>query len=111
MSAPAAPHSHRTPEDTVTDTLIERRVVVATEIGLHARPAAVFCKAAAKQQARVTLTAPSGESAEARSMLAVLGLGVRGGQEVTLSADASAAGAQVSVDTLADLLTSDLDAS
>ena len=90
--------------------MIERKVVVAGEIGLHARPAAVFCKAAAAQPARVTLTTASNDSADARSMLSVLGLGVRGGQEVTLSADPSAAGAQVSVDTLADLLASDLDA-
>jgi phosphocarrier protein HPr len=91
-------------------TMIERTVVVATGIGLHARPAAVFCKAAAKQPARVTLTTASHDSADARSMLSVLGLGVRGGQEVTLSADPSALGAQVSVDTLAELLATDLDA-
>lgn len=90
--------------------VVERSVVVATEIGLHARPATTFCKAAAKQQARVSLVTASGDSADARSMLAVLGLGVRGGQEVTLSADASAAGAQASVDALAELLATDLDA-
>lgn len=88
---------------------VERRVVVATQIGLHARPAAVFCKAAAAQPARVTLTTADGGSAECRSMLSVLGLGVRGGQEVTLSADADADGARASVDALAELLASDLD--
>lgn len=99
-----------TPESTTHAATIERRVVVATEIGLHARPAAVFCKAAGAQQARVTLTTAGNDSADARSMLAVLGLGVRGGQEVTLSADPSAAGAQASVDALAELLATDLDA-
>lgn len=90
--------------------MIERQVVVATEIGLHARPAAVFCKAAAAQPARVTLGTASGDSADARSMLSVLGLGVRGGQEVTLAADAAVDGAQASVDALAELLATDLDA-
>ncbi|PVZ07894.1 HPr family phosphocarrier protein [Actinomycetospora cinnamomea] len=90
--------------------MITRQVVVATSIGLHARPAMVFCKAAAAQPARVTIGTTAGESADARSMLSVLGLGVRGGQEVTLTADAAQAGAQTSVDTLAELLASDLDA-
>ncbi|WP_373696059.1 HPr family phosphocarrier protein [Actinomycetospora aurantiaca] len=91
-------------------TMIERTVVVATEIGLHARPAAVFCKAAAAQPARVTLATGDGDTADARSMLAVLGLGVRGGQEVTLTADPDITGAQASVDALAELLATDLDA-
>ncbi|MCD2192491.1 HPr family phosphocarrier protein [Actinomycetospora endophytica] len=90
--------------------MIERTVVVATQIGLHARPAAVFCKAAAAQPATVTLATAEGDSADARSMLSVLGLGVRGGQQVTLSADPEATGAQASVDALAELLASDLDA-
>ena len=91
-------------------TMIERSVVVATQIGLHARPAAVFCKAAAAQPAKVTLATPEGDSADARSMLSVLGLGVRGGQQVTLSADPDVVGAQASVDALAELLATDLDA-
>ncbi|HEY2224311.1 MAG TPA: HPr family phosphocarrier protein [Actinomycetospora sp.] len=90
--------------------MIERTVVVATQIGLHARPAAVFCKAAAAQPAGVTLATAEGDSADARSMLSVLGLGVRGGQQVTLSADPDTAGAQASVDALAELLATDLDA-
>jgi phosphocarrier protein len=91
-------------------TMIERTVVVATQIGLHARPAAVFCRAAAAQPASVTLATAEGDSADARSMLSVLGLGVRGGQQVTLSADPGATGAQASVDALAELLAGDLDA-
>lgn len=99
-----------TPHRTQEGTMIERTVVVATQIGLHARPAAVFCKAAAAQPATVTLATAEGDSADARSMLSVLGLGVRGGQQVTLSADPDATGAQASVDALAELLASDLDA-
>jgi phosphocarrier protein HPr len=90
-------------------TMIERTVVVGTQIGLHARPAAVFCKAAAAQPTKVTLVTAEGDTADTRSMLSVLGLGVRGGQEVTLAADPEAVGAQASVDALAELLASDLD--
>lgn len=99
-----------TPSMENSETMIERTVVVATQIGLHARPAALFCKAAAAQPARVTLATAEGDTADARSMLSVLGLGVRGGQEVTLTADADVTGAQASVDALAELLATDLDA-
>jgi phosphocarrier protein HPr len=91
--------------------VISRQVVVATPIGLHARPAAVFCRAAASQPVKVTIGTPDGSSADARSMLSVLGLGVRGGQEVTLTAAGDDGdGAQASVDALAELLATDLDA-
>lgn len=99
-----------TPSMENSETMIERTVVVATQIGLHARPAALFCKAAAAQPARVTVATAEGDTADARSMLSVLGLGVRGGQEVTLTADADVTGAQASVDALAELLATDLDA-
>ena len=99
-----------TPSMENSETMIERTVVVATQIGLHARPAALFCKAAAAQPARVTLATAEGDTADACSMLSVLGLGVRGGQEVTLTADADVTGAQASVDALAELLATDLDA-
>lgn len=90
--------------------MISRQVVVATPIGLHARPAAVFCKAAANQSATVTIGTEEGATADARSMLSVLGLGVRGGQQVTLTADPAQHGAQASIDALAELLGTDLDA-
>ena len=90
--------------------MISRQVVVATSIGLHARAAATFCEAAARQRAKVTIGTDEGSFADARSVLSVLGLGVRGGQAVTLSADPGERGAQVSVDALADLLATDLDA-
>jgi phosphocarrier protein len=88
--------------------MAERTVTIASASGLHARPAALFVKAAGAQPAVVTVTNAAGRSANARSMLAVLALGANRGDTVTLSAEGD--GAEESVAALADLLTRDLDA-
>jgi phosphocarrier protein len=80
----------------------ERRVVVATAEGLHARPAAVFVKAAAKAGVPVSVGFPGGARADARSILAVLSLDVRQGDEVVLTAEGS--GADEVLDELTTLL-------
>jgi len=67
----------------------ELRLVVKSELGLHARPAAAFVQAAARLSARGgvhNLTTGKGP-ASARSLLALLSLGVRQGHEVRLVAE------------------------
>ena len=86
----------------------ERTVTVASRTGLHARPAALFVKAAAKQPAVVRLRIGDGPSADTRSILAVLALRVGHGAAVTLSAEGDAA--DQALDALAELLARDLDA-
>ena len=54
----------------------ERTVTVASRVGLHARPAAVFVKAASGIGVPVTLAKDGGRPVSAKSMLAVLGLDV-----------------------------------
>ena len=86
----------------------ERAVVVASKVGLHARPAAVFVKAAAEQPARVQIRKGDAAPVDASSILAIMTLGVEHGDEVTLSADGE--GADESLDALVTLLEIDLDA-
>jgi phosphocarrier protein len=85
----------------------ERTVVVASSVGLHARPASLFSQAAAKTGVTVTLTSAAGKSVNAASILGVLSLGVGHGDEVTLSSDAE--GADAALDQLAAMLSTDLD--
>ena len=85
-----------------------RTVVVGSASGLHARPAALFVAAAAKQPVPVTIRTAAKQAVPARSMLGVLALGAKQGTEVTLEADGD--GAQDAVDALAALLERDLDA-
>jgi phosphocarrier protein len=86
----------------------ERRVNVGSKVGLHARPAAMFVQAAAKQPVKVTIAkAGGGNPVDARSILSVLALDARGGDEVILAAEGD--GADQALDELAALVSRDLD--
>jgi phosphocarrier protein HPr len=85
----------------------ERKVTVASSVGLHARPATIFVQAAAKQPVKVTIAKPGGDPVDARSVLFVLALDVRGGQEVILAAEGD--GAEAALDDLTALLSRDMD--
>ena len=85
----------------------ERTVIIASSVGLHARPASLFSQAAAKTGLTVTLTSAAGKSVNAASILGVLSLGIGHGEQVTLSADAE--GAESALNTLVDLLSTDLE--
>lgn len=67
--------------------MAERTVTVPAGIGLHARPAAIFVRAAARAPVDVTIGRPGGEPVNAKSILAVLSLDVRGGEEIVMHAD------------------------
>ena len=87
--------------------MAEKTVTVASSVGLHARPASLFAQAAAKAGVPVQLTSAAGKSVNAASILGVLSLGISHGEEVTLSADGE--GADAALDSLAELLGTDLD--
>ncbi|MDN5917112.1 MAG: HPr family phosphocarrier protein [Pseudonocardia sp.] len=81
-----------------------RTATVASEVGLHARPAALFSRAAKETGLAVTIAVDDGDPVDATSVLRVLTLGVGPGQQVTLSADGD--GADDALDHLASLLES-----
>lgn len=87
--------------------MAEKTVTVASSVGLHARPASLFAQAAAKVGVPVTLTSAAGKSVNAASILGVLSLGIGHGEEVTLAAEGD--GAEAALDSLAELLATDLD--
>jgi phosphocarrier protein len=66
--------------------VVRRQVTVAGSTGLHARPAALFCREAARFAASVRIE-KDGRDAEARSLLSVLALDVRQGETVVLVAE------------------------
>lgn len=66
----------------------ERDVTLDNEVGLHARPAAVFSQAAARFASSITLGKSDGE-ANAKSVLSVLKLDVRKGDTITIRAEGS----------------------
>jgi phosphocarrier protein len=86
----------------------ERRAVVGSKIGLHARPAARFVRAAARQPVKVTVAKAGAEPVDAASILDVIALDVRGGEEVVLAAEGD--GAEQALDALVVVVEQDHDA-
>ncbi|WP_067814321.1 HPr family phosphocarrier protein [Nocardia inohanensis] len=86
--------------------MITRTAVVASKTGLHARPAALFAKAAAESPVPVTISVDGKPGVTAGSLLQVMTLGVKQGDTVTLSAED---GADAALDKLVELLETDLD--
>ena len=64
----------------------ERRLVVKDPAGLHARPAAKFVQAASRYESRIVIRQGDRE-ADAKSLIAILGLTIRPSSEIVLAAD------------------------
>jgi phosphocarrier protein len=88
----------------------ERRATVASKVGLHARPAAIFVKAASEQPASVTIVKAGSDAdpVDASSILGIMTLGAEFGDEVILASEGE--GADESLEALAALVATDLDA-
>jgi phosphotransferase system HPr (HPr) family protein len=82
-----------------------RHATIATATGLHARPAGLFAKTAAATGVPVTIAREDGPAVDAASVLMVMGLGLKHGETVVLSADDERV-----LDELAAVLATDLDA-
>lgn len=85
-----------------------RTVTIASSVGLHARPAALFVEAASASGLDIEIGKPGEDPVDATSILGVMALGARHGEEVVLTAEGD--GADVTLDSLVDLLSRDLDA-
>lgn len=73
--------------------ILERKVImkqfdytIKDEIGIHARPAGLLVKEVKKYASKVTIT-KDGKSADGTKLMAIMGLGVKCGQTVTLTVD------------------------
>lgn len=86
----------------------ERTVIIGSKVGLHARPAKLFTQAAAASGVKVLIAKGDAPGVDASSILRVMALAVKHGEEVTISAEGDDADAVL--DRLADMLATDLDA-
>ena len=64
----------------------EFNYVITDEVGIHARPAGLLVKEAKKYASKIKITC-DGKSAEATKLMAVMSLGVKRGNEVTVSVE------------------------
>ena len=66
--------------------MAELHLTVLDPAGLHARPAAQVVRTAGRFQSRITIRVGD-RTADVKSLIALLGLTIRPGAEITLSAD------------------------
>ncbi len=66
--------------------MAELRLQVIDPSGLHARPAAKFVQAASRFSSRIVIR-ENGREADAKSLIALLGLTIRPSSEITLAAE------------------------
>ncbi|WP_052345364.1 HPr family phosphocarrier protein [Thermocrispum municipale] len=89
-------------------------VTVGSRVGLHARPAAAVAGAAAEAAQRgvgIRIAKPGADPVDAASILGLMSLGAKHGDQVVLSTDADdAEQAEREVRQLAELVARDLDA-
>ncbi|KYH44333.1 HPr family phosphocarrier protein [Branchiibius sp. NY16-3462-2] len=88
--------------------MAERTVTIASSVGLHARPAALFVQAASESGLDIEIGRKGEDPVDATSILGVMALGAKHGEEVVLTAEGD--GADEALDSLVDLLSQDLDA-
>lgn len=98
------PHTQSNRKDS---TMITRTATIGSSVGLHARPASLFTQAAAEYDYDIVISFDD-EEADAASILEVMTLGAKHGDEVTLSCEDDAAAD--ALDELAAMLERDLDA-
>lgn len=66
-------------------TMYEQKVTLTNEIGLHARPASIFIRAAVQFPCDITVE-KDGRSYNAKSIMSVLGMSASNGEELTIKA-------------------------
>ncbi|MDT0378379.1 HPr family phosphocarrier protein [Streptomyces sp. DSM 42041] len=101
--------------------MAERRVTVGWQEGLHARPAAMFSRAAMATGVRMTVRRPSGDgtggdadgdgapAVDAASMLGVMALGAERGDEIVLASEGDGDADHSALDRLARMVAEGLD--
>lgn len=88
--------------------MTSRTATIASTVGLHARPATLFTKKVAAAGIPVKVGREGGKPVNAASMLAVMALGAKFGEEVILTAEGD--GAEAVLDDLVAFLETDHDA-
>ncbi len=67
--------------------MAKRTCIVGPEVGLHARPAADFVRLASLSNHTVTVVNRLGKKAQGNSILAILSLGAKHGEELTIEVE------------------------
>lgn len=80
--------------------MVNKEVTVLSEVGLCAKPASHFIRTANEFESRIKVFVEGGSSANGKSLLSVLALGIKKGGQITISAEG--ADEQAAIDKLTD---------
>ena len=83
--------------------MTEKKLTVENKTGIHARPASVFVQTASKFKSKIEIKA-NGKTANAKSILTIMSLGLSKGTEIVICADGE--DEQDAVSTLSQLVES-----
>ena len=86
--------------------MTKQKVLVKNQLGLHLRPAGILCRTAMLYKSHITLTSGN-VSVNAKSVLSVLGAGVKTGDEVEITCEGM--DEQEALNALVELFESGLD--
>ncbi len=67
--------------------MVSQKVIVSNPTGLHLRPAGILCELAMQYKCKVTFKTDNHYEANAKSVLGVLGAGVKSGEEIEICCD------------------------
>ncbi len=67
--------------------MVEKKVLIQNKCGLHLRAAGAFCNTASRYKSRIVFYYGNGKCANAKSVLSVLGAGVKCGDELRIVCD------------------------
>lgn len=62
----------------------EFKYTITDPVGIHARPAGLLVKEVKAHASKVTITTADGKSADAKKLLALMGLGIKQGDTITI---------------------------
>lgn len=63
------------------------KYTITDPVGIHARPAGLLVQEVKSHASKITITNPAGKSADAKKLLALMGLGIKQGDEITVTVE------------------------
>ncbi len=67
--------------------MVSQKVKIKNPTGLHLRPAGILCELAMNYKCKITFKTDNHYEANAKSVLGVLGAGVKSGEEIEICCD------------------------
>ena len=66
---------------------LERKLTILNKYGLHVRPSTRLSETAKAFRSQITVATSDGRSVDAKSLLGLIGLGLKAGAEITVTAE------------------------